>query len=240
MALNTTPVTINGVVFNEHSPASCLFDFKSQMLTIPVNSWISSGDSAKRLPPANRGKVLVWIPAWDMAYPSQLDAFIAADPAGIADYTANYTSVPDYTAPVPTLTAFPAKPNAYHTWDWPTKTWILPANALAQAQADQVKTVTATYSAAIQAPVSYMATTFQADAGSQATLNKVITAANGTVPAGFYWVDAANNQVAMTFAQLQGLASAMWAQGWTAFQELQTKKAAIAAATTIAAVQAIV
>ena len=138
------------------------------------------------------------------------------------------------------LETFPASPGQYYIWDWPTKTWILPANALAQAQADQVKTVTATYSAAIQAPVSYMATTFQADAGSQATLNKVLTVANGTVPAGFYWVDAANNQVAMTFAQLQGLASAMWAQGWTAFQELQTKKAAIAAATTIAAVQAIV
>ena len=240
MAVIDTPITINGTTYNEHTAASFSFDFGASILTIKTQSWLNIGDAAKGIPAPHKGQVIVWLPSWDQTHANALNAFIAADPAGIADYTANYTSVPDYTSPVPSLVAFPAKPNAYYTWDWPTKTWILPANALAQAQADQVKTVTATYSAAIQAPVSYMATTFQADAGSQAALNKVLTAANGTVPAGFYWVDANNNQVQMTFAQLQGLASAMWAQGWTAFQELQTKKASIAAATTIAAVQAIV
>lgn len=116
---------------------------------------------------------------------------------------------------------------------------ILRAPTLAQAQANQIATLTASYSSVIQLPVAYMSTTFQADTDSQNTLNKVLVALNGAVPSGFYWVDASNNQVAMTFAQLQGLAAAMMAQGWTAFTRLQTLKAQVKSATTVSAVQAV-
>ena len=111
---------------------------------------------------------------------------------------------------------------------------------MATAQKDQKDKVYKTYLTAQTADVSYMGTTFQADADSQSILNHAITALNGSVPEGFYWVDVANNKVSMTFVQLQGLASAMMTQGWSAFQELQAKKATIDASTTIVEVQAVV
>jgi hypothetical protein len=46
--------------------------------------------------------------------------------------------------------------------------------------------------------------------------------------------------VPMTYAELQGLAGAMLARGYAAFQNLQTKKASAASATSVIAVQAIV
>jgi len=108
---------------------------------------------------------------------------------------------------------------------------------LAEAQAAQIATLTAAYNAAIQLPISYMGTTFQADSGSQDKLTKSLVA--GTVPAGFYWLDANNVEVAMTFVQLQGLASVMLAQGQVAFTKLQGYKTEVRAATSVAAVQAI-
>jgi hypothetical protein len=114
--------------------------------------------------------------------------------------------------------------------------------ALPQAQAAQIALLTADYQAAISQPVAYMSTTFQADPDSQMLLNKVLTALTptGAVPSGFGWLDAGNNLVAMTLAQLQGLAAAMMTQGWAAFQHLQTLKAEVRAATTVSQVQAIV
>ncbi len=109
---------------------------------------------------------------------------------------------------------------------------------LAQAQVTQITTLEAAYTATIQLPVAYMATTFQADSSSQDVLAKCLVA--GSVPAGFYWLDATNAQVQMTFAQLQGLAGAMLVQGQTAFVKLQTKKTAVRDAATVAAVQAVV
>jgi hypothetical protein len=83
-----------------------------------------------------------------------------------------------------------------------------------------------------------MATSFQADSASQDVLTKSL--APGSVPTGFAWLDANNVAVPMTFVQLQGLAGAMLAQGWAAFQNLQTRKIAVRDATTVAQVQAII
>ena len=119
-----------------------------------------------------------------------------------------------------------------------TLTSVLPAAILLfNAKIDQIATFSAAYNTAIQLPVAYMATTFQADTGSQGMLTKCLVA--GSVPAGFYWLDASNAQVTMTFAQLQGLAGAMLVQGQAAFAHLQTQKSAVKAATTIAEVQAV-
>lgn len=117
----------------------------------------------------------------------------------------------------------------------------VPGITLAQAQAAQLALIDAAYESAMQIPVAYMGTTFQADAASQDVLTKTLSALTptGSTPTGFYWVDTANNQVAMTLIQLQGLATTMLAQGWSAFQHKQTQKAAIRAATTVAAVQSI-
>lgn len=113
---------------------------------------------------------------------------------------------------------------------------------LAQAKADNNIQLTAAYAAAIQADVSYMGATFQADTDSVTKLIQVLAAMTpvGATPTGFYWVDTANNRVAMTLAQVQGLAQAIMGQGWAAFQNLQNKKASVGSATSVSAVQAIV
>ncbi|MDA8230137.1 MAG: DUF4376 domain-containing protein [Magnetospirillum sp.] len=121
-----------------------------------------------------------------------------------------------------------------------------PPPTLAEAQAQQVGALQAAYAAASEQPVSYttkggVAKTFQADPASVANLQAALAgcvAAQAT-PSGFYWVAEDNTQVPFAYADLQGLAAAMFAQGAAAFQHLQTRKAAVTAATTVAAVQAV-
>lgn len=103
---------------------------------------------------------------------------------------------------------------------------------------EQIAILTNAYNTAIQVPVAYMNTTFQADEASQAVLTKVLVA--GSVPVGFAWLDANNTPVNMTYAQLQGLAVAMLAQGQAAFVKLQTLKSQVRAATTVTKAQAVV
>ena len=120
------------------------------------------------------------------------------------------------------------------------------APSLAQAQSAQVALVTSAYQVAISASVSFTTSgkvtkTFQADAQSRQNLSDMIAACAGAgaTPAGFYWVAADNTQVPFTYADLQGLAAAIGTQGWAAFQRLQAAKAAIAAATSVTAAQAV-
>ena len=114
------------------------------------------------------------------------------------------------------------------TGNWP------PAPTLAQTRIAQLSSLAQSYATAIQTPMSYtskggVTKTFQADSGSISSLQNTVLGfqAAGATPAGFYWVSADNTQVPFTYADLQGLASAMVAQGWTAFQHLQTQKAAV-------------
>lgn len=97
--------------------------------------------------------------------------------------------------------------------------------------ADQISALKKSYNDAIQLPVNYMSTTFQADENSQNVLTKSLVA--GSVPPGFFWLDSNNVQVPMTFTELQGLAAAMLVQGQAAFAKLQTLKAQVRAATTV-------
>jgi hypothetical protein len=120
------------------------------------------------------------------------------------------------------------------------------AARLAQAQAAQIAILTASYTTAIAQAVSYtskagVTKTYQADPQSVSNLQAAIagcSAAQAT-PTGFYWVAADNSQVPFAFADLQGLASAMFAQGAVAFQHLQTLKAQVNAASTVPAIQAV-
>lgn len=118
---------------------------------------------------------------------------------------------------------------------------------LASAQAAQVLLVNAAYAVAVQQPVTFktasgVSAQFDADSSSQTILMQATQGyvlANA-VPTDFYWVAADNTRVPFTLVDLQGLYQAMLAQGWAAFQKRQELKADIAAATTVAAVQAIV
>jgi Domain of unknown function (DUF4376) len=122
----------------------------------------------------------------------------------------------------------------------------VPAITLAQAQATQLATLASSYQAAILKNVSYtskagVAKTYQADPSSVSNLQASLLGCQSTqaTPPGFFWVASDNTQVPFTFADLQGLAAVIFAQGAAAFARYQNQKMAINAATTVAAVQAI-
>ena len=118
---------------------------------------------------------------------------------------------------------------------------------LAQAQTAQKALVTQGYNTAIIAPISFtdtagVADTYQADSTSQQYLARAVTGYRiaGGVPAGFYWRSATNQNNAFTLADLEGLYTAILARAEEDYQQLQTLKAQINAATTASAVAAIV
>jgi hypothetical protein len=116
---------------------------------------------------------------------------------------------------------------------------------LTQAQQTQLAVIDSAYDTAMQKPVAYMNTTFQADKDSQDLMNRAITglqaivATGGTVPANFAWYDVNNQPVTMTLLQLQGLFATGVANVNALFVYKQTQKAAIRAAVTVADVTAI-
>ncbi len=121
---------------------------------------------------------------------------------------------------------------------------IVPSDAelLAAAQAAQLVILSSRYEAAKTENATYMGTSFMGDADSQQVF---ANAANvygklGATPADFFAVDASYNMVPMTLDQLDGLTSVFAAQYWTAFQRWVAVRQALATATTVAAVQAVV
>jgi len=122
-----------------------------------------------------------------------------------------------------------------------------PPPTLAQAQASQIGILFAAYMGAIQQSVSYtsiagVAEIYQCNTLAISNVQNSLLGYSGilTTPVGFYWVAADNVQVPFTYADLQGLASAMMAQGWAMFQKLQTLKAEVLAASTVSTVTSIV
>jgi hypothetical protein len=135
----------------------------------------------------------------------------------------------------------PQRPGPDYAWSG--SAWAIP---LASAQTAQIAQMYEDYANAIAQPVAYtskagVAKTYQSDPTSIGNVNDMLSAygAEAATPSGFYWVAADNTQVPFTYADLQGLAAAMGAQGWAAFQNLQAKKSAIKGATTVSAVQAV-
>lgn len=122
------------------------------------------------------------------------------------------------------------------------------AELLAAAQQAQVRTLTQAYQAAAVAPVTYTASAanspikqYQADEQSVYNLQASLAGcqASGETPTGFFWVAADNTQVPFTYADLQGLAAAIFAQASAAFGKLQTLKAQVNEATTVQSVQSV-
>jgi hypothetical protein len=131
---------------------------------------------------------------------------------------------------------------------WDGAQFIFPASdaeTVETAQQIQLALMDKAYNAAMQQPVAYMNTIFQADKDSQDLMNRAITglqaivAIGGTVPADFAWYDVNNQPVTMTLLQLQGLFATGVATVNALFVHKQTQKAAIRAATTIADITAI-
>ncbi len=103
------------------------------------------------------------------------------------------------------------------------------------------------YASANSAPVSYttkagVVKSYQADDLSRKNMSDALLGFQsvGAVPPGFFWVASDNTQVPFTLADIQGLAAAAIAQGWTNFQKAQALKAQIRSATTIHEIQQIV
>lgn len=121
------------------------------------------------------------------------------------------------------------------------------AQLLAAAQAVQFAVLRSAYQFSIAQPIKYIskagvAKTYQSDPGSVANLQAALAGCSlaTATPAGFYWVAADNTQVMFTYADLQGLSAAMFAQGFVAFVHLQTQKATVKSTTTVVAAQAVV
>lgn len=88
------------------------------------------------------------------------------------------------------------------------------------------------YAQAIARPVTItthagVTKAYQADAASRQNVRDMLAAYSpaGALPTDFYWVAADNTQVPFVLSDLQELAAALGAQGWAAFQKLQTLKA---------------
>jgi hypothetical protein len=121
------------------------------------------------------------------------------------------------------------------------------AELLATAQAAQIATLTAAYEAAITAPVN-----FTTAAGASAMFNQTDVAKSnlqnailGSQASGKWainlWLDVNSTPITpFTFADLEGLAAAMEAVDAPDYQELLTLVGQVTAATTVAAVQAVV
>ena len=97
------------------------------------------------------------------------------------------------------------------------------APTFAELQTVKLSELETAYNNANQLDIAYMNTTFQADKASQDLIVSVLSA--GSVPTGFFWLDKANNQVPMTYAQLQGLSGAILARNQGNFVKFQGLKA---------------
>lgn len=113
------------------------------------------------------------------------------------------------------------------------------ARQLQQAKSAKLSEITADYVAATTADIAYMSTMFQTNPASIDTMAQVLSGSALGLPPDFYWVDATNEQVPMTLAQLQGLSAAIIERNWEAFKVLQDKKTMLTAAVTIEDVNAI-
>ena len=107
-------------------------------------------------------------------------------------------------------------------------TMLLPT--FSELQTAKVSELGIAYNDANELDIAYLNTTFQADKASQDLIVSVLSA--GSVPNGFFWLDKTNNQVAMTYAQLQGLSGAILTRNQANFIKFQGLKAKVKLAKT--------
>lgn len=119
---------------------------------------------------------------------------------------------------------------------------LLALKGLDYFKVTQIETLAVSYQAALQAPVGYMGTTFDADAQSQIIVAHamVVYGVEGVTPEGFYFADSNGSKVPMTLAQLQGLGSAIAENYLPVFQHWIDLKAQVIAAHNLADIKAVV
>jgi len=132
-----------------------------------------------------------------------------------------------------------APPDMLSKWDSALNKWV---SDLAKHQSSAITKIKTDYQTALDAGVTYNGALFQSDAKSIAMLSETLTAiANGwTLPTGFAWIDAVNTPHPANTVFLKGLSAALANHKAALFARLQAAKAAIAAATTVAAVNKVV
>ena len=194
---------------------------------------------------ASTGEIFRWGECQDVDLSGNVTGGLLLEGSGTpADSFVRAGAIAAYTAAQATGKA--NRPTYAATWSNDTFTWT-DVRTLSQVQVDQIGALSAAYAVAIRQSVSYVSKggipqIFQADPASIANVAnmQLAFAAAATVPTGFYWVAADNTQVPFTYADVQGLAAAIGAQGFTAFARLQLRKTAVRAATTIAQALAVV
>ncbi len=167
--------------------------------------------------------------------------------------TLRYAGQVDDTTTIPfCLTVAPpanTDPNSVVVADVANNAWIVrPLNVaeLADVRTAKLTDLANSYALATQQSVGFttqagVQKTYQADSQSVSNLQAMLIAfqAAGATPQGFYWVAADNTQVPFTYADMQGLAQAIGAQGAAAFQRLQSLKTQVRSAATYSAIQAV-
>lgn len=117
--------------------------------------------------------------------------------------------------------------------------------SLAGAQAAQIAALTKSYVASLAAPISFTTAsgatdTYATDERSLAALRDYAAAFKSGVPKGFVWRSASNVDQPFTYADLEGLLSAIAARRYALFRTLQSLKAKVRAAKKPSAVSSVV
>ena len=106
-----------------------------------------------------------------------------------------------------------------------------------QARIDKTTVIESAYTTEKESPITYAGHTFQADAVSVELMTQV--ASSLPAGAGIGWYDIDNIEVLLTDVQFAELRGAILMRGQPLFKKRRTLKDAIAAATTVAEVEAI-
>lgn len=120
------------------------------------------------------------------------------------------------------------------------------AHLLAAARNKKLGEIRQAYNSQVDSHVDFttaagVSKAFQADEASQSNLTKALLgcASAQATPAGFFWVSQDNTFVPFTYADMNGLAAAMFNKAAAAFATMQQRKAAAISATTLAQINAI-
>jgi hypothetical protein len=115
--------------------------------------------------------------------------------------------------------------------------WQVIDNAVDAIRDQVLTTLAAAYKSTIDADIEYTSAggitkLFQADSTAVDNLQRSLSgcALTAATPPGFFWVASDNTQVPFTYADMQGLAAAMFSRGAVEFAKLQGLKAQARAA----------
>lgn len=135
--------------------------------------------------------------------------------------------------------AVPERPTADYVWEWETSQWTLP---ITTAKSNQRTIIKSACAAAIDGGFDYQGSRYQSDIVSRSAITDrmALIAAGVAVPAGFVWRTADNVNTTMDASDFTGLSQAMVAHVYSQRTKSWSLIEAIDAATTRAAVEAIV